>query len=44
VQRAQDGIWQDGGVLIERSSGEIVALLTKFETQSLHTNSLVLPI
>ena len=35
-----DGIWQDGGVLIERPSGEIVAFLVKFATQSLHTTSL----
>ena len=34
-----NGIWQDGGVLIERPSGEIVAVLLKFATQSLHTNS-----
>jgi uncharacterized protein DUF2278 len=40
----QDGIWQDGGVLIERPSGEIVAFLTKFQTQSLHTNSQGVPI
>jgi len=40
----QDGIWQDGGVLIERPSGEIVAFLTKFASQSLHTNSHGLPI
>ena len=39
-----DGTWQDGAVLIERPSGEIVAFLTKFETQSLHTNSQGLPI
>jgi hypothetical protein len=39
-----DGIWQDGAVLMERPSGEIVAFLVKFETQSLHTNSLGLPI
>jgi hypothetical protein len=39
-----DGIWQDGGVLIERPSGEIVAFLLKFATQSLHTNSQGLPI
>jgi Uncharacterized conserved protein (DUF2278) len=39
-----DGIWQDGGVLIERPSGEIVAFLVKFATQSLHTNSQGLPI
>ena len=39
-----DGAWQDGGVLIERPSGEIVAFLVKFATQSLHTNSQGLPI
>jgi Uncharacterized conserved protein (DUF2278) len=39
-----DGIWQDGSVLIERPSGEIVAFLVKFATQSLHTNSQGLPI
>ncbi len=39
----RDGIWQDGGVLIERASGEIVAFLVKFATQSLHTNSLGQP-
>jgi uncharacterized protein YukJ len=39
-----DGAWQDGGVLIERPSGEIVAFLVKFQTQSLHTNSQGLPI
>ena len=39
-----DGAWQDGAVLIERPSGEIVAFLTKFASQSLHTNSHGLPI
>jgi uncharacterized protein YukJ len=39
-----DGAWQDGAVLIERPSGEIVAFLVKFQTQSLHTNSQGLPI
>jgi hypothetical protein len=39
-----DGIWQDGAVLIERPSGEIVAFLVKFATQSLHTNSQGAPI
>jgi hypothetical protein len=39
-----DGIWQDGAILIERPSGEIVAFLVKFATQSLHTNSQGLPI
>jgi uncharacterized protein YukJ len=31
VQRAQDGIWQDGGVLIEPPSGGMVAFLTVFK-------------
>ena len=39
-----NGIWQDGGVLIERPSGELVAFLLKFASQSLHTNSQGLPI
>jgi hypothetical protein len=39
-----DGIWQDGGVLIERPGGEIVAFVVKFATQSLHTNSQGAPI
>jgi uncharacterized protein YukJ len=39
-----NGIWQDGGVLIERPDGELVAVLLKFATQSLHTNSQGLPI
>jgi uncharacterized protein YukJ len=39
-----DDIWQHGGVLIERPSGEIVAFLTKFERQFLDTNSQGIPI
>jgi hypothetical protein len=42
--RPQDGVWQDGGVLIERPSGEIVAFLTKFETQTLHTSGQGVPV
>jgi hypothetical protein len=38
-----NGIWQDGGVLIERPSGEIVAFLVKFAAQSLTTTSLGQP-
>jgi Uncharacterized conserved protein (DUF2278) len=38
-----NGIWQDGAVLIERPSGEIVAFLVKFATQALHTNNLGQP-
>ncbi|HEX8395998.1 MAG TPA: DUF2278 family protein [Pyrinomonadaceae bacterium] len=39
-----DAIWQDGGTIIERPDGELVAVLTKFETQSLHTDNNGLPI
>jgi uncharacterized protein YukJ len=38
-----DGIWQDGGTIVERPGGELVAVLTKFETQSLHTDTGGLP-
>jgi uncharacterized protein YukJ len=41
--RALDGIWQDGGVVIERSDGTLVAFLVKFETQTLDTNDQGLP-
>lgn len=39
-----DGIWQDGGTIIERPDGEFVAVITKFETQSLNTDDNGLPI
>ncbi len=39
-----DGIWQDGGTIIERPNGELVAFLTKFETQSLRTDDDGLPV
>jgi hypothetical protein len=39
-----DGIWQDGGTIVERLGGELVAVLTKFETQSLRTDNNGLPI
>jgi uncharacterized protein YukJ len=39
-----DGIWQDGGTIVERPSGEFVAFLTKFATQSLQTDENGLPI
>ncbi len=38
-----DGIWQDGGTIIERPDGELVAFLTKFSTQSLNTDDHGLP-
>ena len=39
-----DGIWQDGGTIVERPGGELVAFLTKFATQSLNTDNNGLPI
>jgi uncharacterized protein YukJ len=39
-----DGIWQDGGTIIERLDGEFVAVITKFETQSLNMDDNGLPI
>lgn len=39
-----DGIWQDGGTIIERPNGELVAVLIKFETQSLNTDNNGLPV
>jgi uncharacterized protein YukJ len=37
--RRLDGIWQDGGTIIQRPDGRLVAFLTKFATQSLHTDN-----
>lgn len=37
--RHLDGIWQDGGTIIQRPDGSLVAFLTKFATQSLHTDN-----
>ena len=39
-----DGIWQDGGTIIQRPDGELVAFLTKFSTQSLNTDASGLPV
>jgi uncharacterized protein YukJ len=39
-----DGIWQDGGTIAERPDGELVAVLTKFATQSLRTDNNGLPL
>jgi hypothetical protein len=38
-----DGIWQDGGTIIESAAGQLDAFLTKFKTQSLNTNDSGLP-
>lgn len=39
-----DGIWQDGGTIIESPTGELSAFLTKFRTQSLRTDAAGLPV
>ncbi|MET8847841.1 DUF2278 family protein [Amycolatopsis sp. NPDC004625] len=38
-----DGIWQDGGTVIESAAGELSAFLTKFKTQVLETDDNGLP-
>ena len=42
--RPLDGIWQDGGVIVERPDGTIVGFFVKFLTQSLKTDANGLPI
>jgi hypothetical protein len=42
--QALDGIWQDGGTLMQMNDGRYVAFLTKFETQTLNTNNQGLPL
>jgi hypothetical protein len=36
--RDEDGIWQDGGTIVEQPNGRLTAILTKFATQSLRTD------
>lgn len=36
--RHDNGVWQDGGTIIQRPDGELVAFLTRFATQSLATD------
>lgn len=36
---AENGIWQDGGTLIQRQDGSIVAFLNKFKTQAYKTDN-----
>jgi uncharacterized protein YukJ len=43
IHQASDGIWQDGGTLVEYPDGRLAAFLTKFETQTLDTNDQGLP-
>ncbi|GAS89492.1 DUF2278 family protein [Mycolicibacterium brisbanense] len=42
--QGQDGIWQDGGTIIESKDGTLNAFLTKFKTQSLQTDDNGLPV
>jgi hypothetical protein len=41
--QALDGIWQDGGVIVQRPSGLLAGFFVKFVTQTLKTNDLGLP-
>jgi hypothetical protein len=36
--QADDGVWQDGGVVFQRADGTLDAWLVKFSSQSLHTD------
>jgi hypothetical protein len=42
--RRDNGIWQDGGTIIQRHDGDLVAFLTKFASQSLTTDDRGWPI
>jgi hypothetical protein len=43
IHQPSDGIWQDGGTLVEYADRRLAAFLTKFETQTLNTNDQGLP-
>jgi uncharacterized protein YukJ len=43
IHQHDDGIWQDGGTIIEYPDGRLAAFLTKFATQSLTTDDQGLP-
>ena len=36
---AENGIWQDGGTLLQRPNGNWIAFLSKFSTQSYETDA-----
>ncbi|HEX8229527.1 MAG TPA: DUF2278 family protein [Chloroflexia bacterium] len=36
---AANGIWQDGGIIVQRPNGTLQAFLTKFSTQTMKTDS-----
>lgn len=42
--QAENGIWQDGAVLVERADGSVAIWQVKFNTQSLHTGDDGLPL
>jgi hypothetical protein len=42
--QAEDGIWQDGAVIIQRAGGAVTIWQVKFNTQSLITNDQGLPV
>jgi hypothetical protein len=42
--QAEDGIWQDGAVIIQAAEGSITVWQVKFNTQSLHTDGQGLPV
>lgn len=42
--QAENGIWQDGAVLVERADGSVAIWQVKFNTQSLHTGVDGLPL
>ena len=42
--QAENGIWQDGAVLVERPDGSVAIWQVKFNTQSLHTGDDGLPL
>jgi hypothetical protein len=39
-----DGIWQDGGTIVQKNDGTLHAFLSKFPTQSMQTNDQGLPL
>ena len=41
---AENGIWQDGGTIVENPDGSFVAFLNKFQTQSSQTDALGHPV
>ena len=41
---AENGIWQDGGTIVETAQGELWAFLNKFKTQALKTDNLGRPV